>query len=105
MTFGAHFETAISERFLPPFFASSCMAAVLRGQVPFAESIKRECGILTGAVGMITEPQQAEQIIKDGKADIILLARQMLRDPYWPLHAAQTLDYDMPWPPQYDRAK
>jgi 2,4-dienoyl-CoA reductase-like NADH-dependent reductase (Old Yellow Enzyme family) len=74
-------------------------------QVPFAESIKRECGILTGAVGMITEPQQAEQIIKDGKADIILLARQVLRDPYWPLHAAQTLDYDMPWPPQYDRAK
>jgi 2,4-dienoyl-CoA reductase-like NADH-dependent reductase (Old Yellow Enzyme family) len=74
-------------------------------QVPFAEAIRREVGIPTGAVGMITEPQQAEAIIASGKADAVLLARQMLRDPYWPAHAASalgdTIDY---WPKQYGRA-
>jgi 2,4-dienoyl-CoA reductase-like NADH-dependent reductase (Old Yellow Enzyme family) len=73
-------------------------------QVPFAERIKKEAGIATGAVGMITEAQQAEQIINWGKADMVLLARQMLRDPYWPLHAAKELNVDIPWPVQYDRA-
>ena len=54
--------------------------------------------------GMITEPKQAEQIIAEGKADVVLLARAMLRDPYWPLHAAQVLGADVRWPVQYERA-
>jgi len=74
-------------------------------QVPFAEKIKKETGIITGAVGMITEPQQAEEILSQGKADAVLLAREFLRDPYWPRHAAQLLGVEMDWPPQYERAK
>ena len=74
-------------------------------QVPFAEAIKREAGILTAAVGMITDPQQANEIISAGQADIVLLAREMLRDPYWPLHAAQALGVAIEWPVQYQRAK
>jgi 2,4-dienoyl-CoA reductase-like NADH-dependent reductase (Old Yellow Enzyme family) len=74
-------------------------------QVPFAERIRREAGILTGAVGLITEPQQADAIIRDGQADVVFLARQFLRDPYWPLIAARALGHDLPWPPQYQRAK
>jgi 2,4-dienoyl-CoA reductase-like NADH-dependent reductase (Old Yellow Enzyme family) len=73
-------------------------------QVPFAERVRRDTGILTGAVGLITEPEQADEIVRSGRADLVLLARQMLRDPYWPLHAAKTLG-DMPAPPvQYLRA-
>ena len=74
-------------------------------QVPFAETIRREAGIATGAVGLITEPAQADAIIAGGKADVVLIARQMLRDPYWPLHAAKALGVDVPWPIQYGRAK
>jgi 2,4-dienoyl-CoA reductase-like NADH-dependent reductase (Old Yellow Enzyme family) len=74
-------------------------------QVPFAERIKKETGILTGAVGLITGPEQAEQILEQGQADLILLAREFLRDPYFPLHAAQTLGENIPWPDQYLRAK
>ncbi len=74
-------------------------------QVPFAEKIKKETGILTGAVGMITTAQQAEEILSKNQADLILLARQFLRDPYFPLHAARELNVDVPWPEQYDRAK
>ena len=74
-------------------------------QVPFAEKIKKETGILTGAVGMITTAQQAEEILTNQQADLILLARQLLRDPYFPLHAARELNIDIPWPEQYDRAK
>ena len=74
-------------------------------QVPFAEAIRREAGIATGAVGMITEPRHAEQIIASGQADAVLLARQLLRDPHWPLHAAAALGVDLDWPPQYARAK
>lgn len=74
-------------------------------QVPFAEAIKRDVGIPTGAVGMITDPHQAEQIIASNKADVVLLARELLRDPYWPLHAAHSLGVDVTWPPQYERAK
>ena len=74
-------------------------------QVPFAAAIRREAGIATGAVGLITEPAQAERIVASGEADVVLLARAMLRDPYWPLHAAQALGTDVPWPPQYLRAK
>lgn len=73
-------------------------------QVPFAERIKREAGIRTGAVGMITEPRQADQIIRSGQADVVLLAREFLRDPYWPLHAAQALGLDPRPPVQYLRA-
>ena len=74
-------------------------------QVPFAAKIRAEAGIASGAVGFITEPFQAEQIIATGQADVVLLARQMLRDPYWPLHAATALHLDVPWPNQYLRAK
>ena len=73
-------------------------------QVPFAERIRKETGILTGAVGMITEPQQAEQIITSGKADVVLLARAFLRDPYWPLHASRALGEELDPPVQYARA-
>jgi 2,4-dienoyl-CoA reductase-like NADH-dependent reductase (Old Yellow Enzyme family) len=74
-------------------------------QVPFSEAIRKEVGIATGAVGMITEPLQAEQIIANGQADVVLLARELLRDPYWPLHAAEELGADVQWPKQYGRAK
>jgi 2,4-dienoyl-CoA reductase-like NADH-dependent reductase (Old Yellow Enzyme family) len=73
-------------------------------QTPFAERIRREANIATAAVGMITGPAQADQIIRNGEADLVLLARQMLRDPYWPLHAAQELGHTMTWPVQYLRA-
>jgi 2,4-dienoyl-CoA reductase-like NADH-dependent reductase (Old Yellow Enzyme family) len=74
-------------------------------QVPFAEAIRREAGIATGAVGMITQAAQAEEIVASGKADVVLLARELLRDPYWPLHAAKELGADVDWPRQYVRAK
>ena len=73
-------------------------------QTPFAERIRRESGILTGAVGMITEPHQADGIIRAGQADIVLLAREFLRDPYWPLHAAKALGASAGVPKQYRRA-
>jgi len=73
-------------------------------QTPFAERIRREANIATAAVGMITAPAQADQIIRNGQADIVLLAREMLRDPYWPAHAAQELGQVAPWPRQYLRA-
>jgi 2,4-dienoyl-CoA reductase-like NADH-dependent reductase (Old Yellow Enzyme family) len=74
-------------------------------QVPFAEQVKKGSGMMTGAVGLITTAQQCEEILITGKADIILLARQMLRDPYFPLHAAKELNVDVKWPSQYERAK
>jgi 2,4-dienoyl-CoA reductase-like NADH-dependent reductase (Old Yellow Enzyme family) len=74
-------------------------------QVPFAERVKKGSGIMTGAVGLITTAQQCEEILSAGKADLILLARQMLRDPYFPLHAAKELNVDVKWPEQYERAK
>jgi 2,4-dienoyl-CoA reductase-like NADH-dependent reductase (Old Yellow Enzyme family) len=74
-------------------------------QVPFAESIKKETGILTGSVGMITEARQAEDILENGMADLILMARESLRDPYFALHAAKVLGDDIAWPLQYQRAK
>jgi 2,4-dienoyl-CoA reductase-like NADH-dependent reductase (Old Yellow Enzyme family) len=73
-------------------------------QTAFAERIRRESGILTGAVGMITEPQQAEGIVRGAQADIVLMAREFLRDPYWPLHAAKTLGASAAIPRQYGRA-
>lgn len=73
-------------------------------QVPFARAIRHEAKIATGAVGLITEPQQAEEIIANGSADAVLLARAFLRDPYWPRHAARALGLEFPWPAQYERA-
>jgi 2,4-dienoyl-CoA reductase-like NADH-dependent reductase (Old Yellow Enzyme family) len=73
-------------------------------QVPFAARIRREAEIPTAAVGMITDAAQADQIIRNGEADLVLLAREMLRDPYWPLHAAQALGQTVSWPAQYLRA-
>lgn len=74
-------------------------------QVPFAEKVKKESGIMTGAVGLITSAQQCEEILQSGKADMIFLARQLLREPYFPLHAAKELGVDVKWPDQYLRAK
>lgn len=74
-------------------------------QAPFAAAIRREVGIATGAVGFITDPAQAEQIVATGQADAVLLGREMLRQPYWPLHAAKALGVDVSWPEQYERAK
>jgi len=72
-------------------------------QVPFAKEIRDKAGIPTAAVGMITEPQQANDIIAQGEADMVFLARAMLRDPYWPLHAAQALGAELDLPAQYLR--
>ncbi|PZQ18673.1 MAG: oxidoreductase [Rhodanobacter denitrificans] len=73
-------------------------------QVPFAARIRREAAIATGAVGMITEPEQAERIVAEGEADLVLLAREMLRDPYWPRRAARALGVSIDAPEQYHRA-
>jgi 2,4-dienoyl-CoA reductase-like NADH-dependent reductase (Old Yellow Enzyme family) len=73
-------------------------------QVPFAAQVKREAEILTAAVGMITVPEQADQILRNGEADMVFLAREMLRDPYWPLHAARRLGQKVSGPVQYGRA-
>ncbi len=74
-------------------------------QVPFAKEIRQKTGMLTGAVGMITSAQQAEDILSNGEADLIIMAREFLRDPYFPLHAAKELGEDIAWPLQYERAK
>ena len=73
-------------------------------QTPFAERIRRDTGILTGAVGMITSAEQAETILRTGQADLVILAREFLRDPYWPHHAAAKLHVKIPPPVQYGRA-
>jgi 2,4-dienoyl-CoA reductase-like NADH-dependent reductase (Old Yellow Enzyme family) len=74
-------------------------------QTPFATAIRQEVKIATGTVGFITDPVQAEQIIATGLADAVILARELLRKPYWPLEAARVLGVDLPWPVQYQRAK
>lgn len=73
-------------------------------QTPFAETIRREAGIATAAVGMIVDPAQADHIVRTGQADLVLLAREFLRHPYWPLRAARELGYPLGWPVQYLRA-
>ncbi|AHI01886.1 NADH:flavin oxidoreductase/NADH oxidase [Kutzneria albida] len=73
-------------------------------QVPLADTVRRKAEVPTGAVGMITEPEQAEQVLASGSADLVLLARELLRDPYWPLHAAGRLGAEAPVPDQYRRA-
>lgn len=74
-------------------------------QAPFAERIRRETGVRTAAVGLITEPQQADALIRTGQADLVMLGRALLRRPYWPLHAARALGQDVQWPAQYGRAR
>jgi 2,4-dienoyl-CoA reductase-like NADH-dependent reductase (Old Yellow Enzyme family) len=74
-------------------------------QAGFAERIRREAGVPTGAVGMITAPEQADHVIRSGQADLVLLAREMLRDPCWPLRASVRLGHEGPWPKQYLRAR
>ena len=74
-------------------------------QVEFAEQIRNQTGILTGAVGLITTPEQANDIIQTGQADVVLLARELLRDPHFPLRAAHVLGHEIKWPVQYERAK
>ncbi|HEX4406762.1 MAG TPA: NADH:flavin oxidoreductase/NADH oxidase [Polyangia bacterium] len=74
-------------------------------QTPFAARVRVEAQIATAAVGEITSAAQAEHILRTGQADLVFLARQLLRDPYWPLHAAKQLGVDVPWPRQYARAK
>jgi 2,4-dienoyl-CoA reductase-like NADH-dependent reductase (Old Yellow Enzyme family) len=75
-------------------------------QVPFAEQIRRQTGIATCAVGLLTEPKQCDDVVREGRADLVALGREELRDPYWPLRAARALGVDVPyWPRQYLRAK
>jgi len=74
-------------------------------QVPFSDAVRNRSDIATGAVGIIVKAQQAEDIIANGQADMVLMAREMLRDPYFPIHAAAELGYDIKWPVQYERAK
>lgn len=74
-------------------------------QVPFAAQVRHEANIPTAAVGLITEPQQANAIIASGEADLVALARELLRNPHWPYAAAHALQQDVPWVRQYERAK
>ncbi len=74
-------------------------------QVPFAERIRREAEVRTAAVGLVTDPREADAVIRDGRADLVLLGRAMLRDPYWPVRAARALGQDVAWPVQYGRAR
>ncbi len=73
-------------------------------QTPFAEKVRREAGIPASAVGLITDPAQADHIVRTGQADVVMLARELLRDPYWPMHAAAKLGQPASWPVQYLRA-
>ena len=74
-------------------------------QVPFSKEIKNQVNAITGAVGLIFEPNQAEEILQNNEADLIFLGRELLRDPYFALHAAKELGEDIKWLPQYERAK
>ena len=74
-------------------------------QVHFAKAIKKEAQILTGAVGLITTSEESEKILEDNEADFIFMARELLRDPYFPLRAAHELNVEIKWPLQYERAK
>lgn len=74
-------------------------------QVPFAKEVKNNVDIITGTVGLIFEAEQAEEILQNNEADLIFLARELLRHPYFALDAAKKLGDDIIWPPQYDRAK
>jgi 2,4-dienoyl-CoA reductase-like NADH-dependent reductase (Old Yellow Enzyme family) len=74
-------------------------------QVEYAARVRHGSGVPTGAVGMITRAEQADTIVRTGQADVVFLARELLRDPHWPLRAAHELHQEIAWPPQYERAK
>lgn len=74
-------------------------------QVPFSEQVRRGAGVKTAAVGLITNPQQADTIVRTGQADVVLMGRELLREPHWPLKAARELRAEVKWPSQYERAK
>ena len=74
-------------------------------QVPFAERVRQEAGVATGAVGRLTQPAQANDVIRNGSADVVLLAKELLRQPMWPLLAARELGEDPVWPKQYETAR
>ena len=74
-------------------------------QVPFAEKVRHEAEIATGAVGLISTPELAEEILRNGRADLVILGRELLRHPYWPLDAARVLGDNIDWPRQYRRAR
>jgi NADPH2 dehydrogenase len=74
-------------------------------QVPFAEKVRKEAGIATTAVGLITTPELADEIVRNGRADLVALGRELLRHPYWALDAARTLGHEIDWPKQYRRAR
>jgi 2,4-dienoyl-CoA reductase-like NADH-dependent reductase (Old Yellow Enzyme family) len=74
-------------------------------QVPFAEKVRREAGVPTAAVGLITTPELADEIVRNARADLVALGRELLRYPYWPLAAARTLGHEIDWPRQYRRAR
>jgi 2,4-dienoyl-CoA reductase-like NADH-dependent reductase (Old Yellow Enzyme family) len=74
-------------------------------QTEFAARVRKEAGVLTGAVGLITSPQQADHVVRTQQADLVLLGRELLREPYWALRAAQVLGQDGAWPVQYERSK
>lgn len=93
-----------SSGFVTPDYAAIPFGASF--QVPFAERIRKEAGVLTAAVGYITDPAQADEIIRNGRADVVLLAREFLRNPYWPIEAAEAVHQKkaLPRPIQYARA-
>ena len=98
-------ERGIVERFASSELTPKWRVPIGSGyQVPFAAKVRREAEIPTAAVGMITTPEQANAIIADGQADLVLLAREFLRDPYFPRTAAQALGEKLTPPPQYARA-
>jgi NADPH2 dehydrogenase len=74
-------------------------------QIPHAETIRKMTGLPVSAGGLITDPKEVEGILADNRADLVYLGRELLRNPYWVLHAAKTLEYDLTWPKQYERAK
>jgi len=73
--------------------------------IPFAERVRQEANVPTAAVGLITAPELADSIIRNGQADLVALGRKLLRHPHWPLNAARSLGHDVAWPKQYERAK
>ena len=112
-TRGRHQKTTVFGRTydspfgFPPMGGTSLAAKIPMGpgyQTPFAERIRREAGVATGTVGFITTPAQADHAIRSGQADCVLIARELLRDPYWPLRAARELGHPIKWPVQYLRS-
>lgn len=79
--------------------------ATFRNRLPSASRIRESSGLPVGAVGLITEPRQAEKTLEDGRADVVLLDRELLRNPRWPQAAAAELGADIPWPEQFARAR